>query len=581
MLNRNSQIITVLIISSLCILLVVAHAVKTQGVQNIENEATRFLDAQALSVEALTNKFAVLGALLARRPDVVSVYNDISKDATVINKILTSSAKLAGAKNIWLVNAEGRVVASTSNEHVGTLVSDKPYYSTAMEGRLGRATIVQDFDARSYIFASPVFAQSRVIGMVVVQIDLELLEEIWGIEVNSVVAVDKSKKIFLSNANKWRFKYLYQSADHSLVEDSLFQSVTPPTGVKTISKVYEIGEGQQYLLYYKYLPLLEWQLVLLKPYQPIVTRIKFSIAIATFVLLFAWLLYWIVRQRGLRREQEQQQQREFSQLLEKKVERRTEELLSANNQLALEVDERKHAEQELRKAQNELIQAAKMALIGQMSTELAHEYNQPIAAIKFYAENADALLDKKSYEDVKSNMSRIAMLTDRMSKLTGTLRTFAHKPDNELKKVDLGAVVDEVLVLMKPRAQKEQVVMNIKSSKDAIYVRAGNTRLVQVMTNLISNALDALKSSDEKTLDIEWREVDGYAEIYIKDTGIGIDADIKEKIFEAFYTTKNSGDGLGLGLFIVYNIVRDFHGMLELKEEEGYGTVFLLKIPVD
>lgn len=581
MIRKNTNLIILFIFFSVLSVMVVGHTAKTQAVNTIKEEAERFLNIQSLNVETLTNKYGVTAALLSKRPDVINYFSQADYEDIEIGRMLVKTSQLTGAANIWGVNADGDIVVSTNENLLNLNVKDGPYFTAGMEGRLGRATIVQGINARSYVFASPIFHQNSVIGLIAVQIDLEVLEGIWAIEVNPVMAVDDSQRVFLSNINEWRFKRLTAEPKSLAEGHGLFDSQADTNNVMNLSNKIKPQLDRDYLLFNKYLPLLNWDLVLLRSYKPVKDQIKLSMAIWSLLLMFAWLIYWVLYQRTERREKERRQQIEFSHLLEKKVERRTEELVVTNIQLEQEIEERKHAEQELRKTQDELIQAAKMALIGQMSTELAHEYNQPIAAIKFYAENAEALINASQLEEVADNMSRITVLTDRMSKLTSTLRTFAHKPNAELKRINVSAVIDEVLVLMHPRAQKEQVEMELFPKEKNLFVQAGNTRLVQVITNLLSNALDALKDSQNKRLEVHWQKVDKYAEIRIKDTGSGIDPEIKDKIFEAFYTTKTSSHGLGLGLFIVYNIVKDFNGTLELEDEKGYGTVFLLKIPLD
>ncbi len=551
---------------------VVGYIVKVRAIGDAYTSLEKAINIQSINIDTYTSKYGVAAALLAERKNIIDYFANKADPKGVLSTI-TRSTQLTGAKNIWLVDLDGDVLVSTNEDILNLNVKNKKYFQAGGEGRLGRETIAQGVKARSYIFASSVFYKTKVIGMVVIEINLDWLEQNWAVELGPLMAIT-DESIFLSNVHKWRFKKIADSKSKLPVEEILFYKKDSKAPIIFI-------EGEEYLIQEKYSPLVEWSLLLLKPYAPIKDDIKFAILTWTLLLLFAWLIYWVIYQNNRRGEEKSRQQIEFSNLLEKKVDKRTEELIDTNIILELEIDERKRAEQDLRKAQDELIQAAKMALIGQMSTELAHEYNQPISAIKFYAENVDALMQSEQYDDVKDNMARISLLTERMSKLTSTLRTFAHKPGEKLKRVNLVSVIDEVIVLMQPRSQKEQVQLELIAGSEDVHVKAGHTRLVQVISNIVTNAFDALKETDNKKIEIHWKAENGNAEIRIKDTGLGIDDNIKEKVFDAFYSTKDSGNGLGLGLFIVSNIVKDFSGKLELVDEQGYGTVFLIRIPLD
>ncbi|MGH1427117.1 MAG: sensor histidine kinase, partial [Arenicella sp.] len=206
-------------------------------------------------------------------------------------------------------------------------------------------------------------------------------------------------------------------------------------------------------------------------------------------------------------------------------------------------------------------------------------YNQPISAIQFYAINAQTLIKESSDIDALDNMSRIEELTKRMASLTNSLRNFAHKPEQKRKKIQISTVIDQLVILMQPRLKTENVELIINHSKHDLTVMAGSTRLTQILSNLIANSIDALKGQSQKTITLEYLANNTETvEIYIKDNGPGIPVDQREKLYEAFYTTKSNQDGLGLGLFIVYNLLNELGGKLDIIDEKDYGAVFRIEL---
>jgi len=479
----------------------------------------------------------------------------------------------------WLVNAAGDVIASNKKVALGSNVSMTSYFTAAMEGRLGRSTMANGQSSRFYIYASPVLSGKKLLGAIVVQLSLDFVENSLALIPEPIIAVKQDGQIFLSNHDNWRLNNEFGSNQKENQDDFLIDSNYQGKNFIRLANDFQVNGAKDFLYYKKHIHLFGWDLVVLKDYQRINERVNFVTMLTIIALMIIWFLAWLLMQRDKRLQKEEAQQREFAHQLERQVARRTEQLSTTNAQLEMEIEDRKIAENELKKAQNELIQAAKMASIGQISTALAHEYNQPIASIQFYAQNANTLIEKKALQEAKDNMDRITVLSGRMSRLTDTLRTFARKPA-ELQLIDVSSVIDEVMLLMKPLALNDHVDIMLLPPDDAVLVHAGHTRLVQVMANLVSNAIDAMKESTTKRVEISWDMDDKKARLIVRDTGPGIPKEQHDKIFDAFYTTKPSGKGLGLGLFIVVNLIKDFDGLLDLRTEPNYGSVFVLEIPL-
>ena len=265
-------------------------------------------------------------------------------------------------------------------------------------------------------------------------------------------------------------------------------------------------------------------------------------------------------------------------LLERRVIERTAELNEANTQLVAEVEERKTAEEQLRKTQTELIQAGKLAALGQMSAALSHELNQPLAAVKAYAENAVTFLQRGRPEDAEGNVRHISSLADRMSSIAKHLRNFARRPQEEAKPVSLLTIVDDALALMQPRISETNAVIEFDRPQEDIIVVGGQVRLQHVVVNLISNALDAMLDVETPNIEMQISVSNKRAELTVRDNGSGLSDDVLKLLFDPFFTTKDPGKGLGLGLSISYNIVRDFGGKLSASNHEEGGAEFTVSL---
>ncbi|MGP1359045.1 sensor histidine kinase, partial [Roseicyclus sp.] len=232
----------------------------------------------------------------------------------------------------------------------------------------------------------------------------------------------------------------------------------------------------------------------------------------------------------------------------------------------------------LRRTQAELVQAGKLAALGQMSAALSHEFNQPLAAVKSYADNAGTFLERGRIDEARENVGRISAMADRMASISRHLRNFARRPLDRTGPVPLGAVIGDALELMQARIARDGAEVVRQGPEPEVWVTGGRVRLQQVVVNLLSNALDAMADSAEKRIDITLREDGETCAIEVRDRGPGLSEEALAQAFDPFFTTKAPGHGLGLGLSISYNIVRDFDGRLSAANHPGGGAVFTVTL---
>ncbi len=263
---------------------------------------------------------------------------------------------------------------------------------------------------------------------------------------------------------------------------------------------------------------------------------------------------------------------------EERIRERTAELQASNRQLHHEIVERKRAEAVLRETQNELIQASKLAALGQMSAGLTHELNQPLTALRTFCASGKLLLQRGLHAQVEENFGQIQELTERMAKLTSQLKTFARKSRGEILRVPVRLAIEQSFDLLANRIAQEEVEVVLNLPGAEVQLLGDQVRLEQVVINLVSNAIDAMAGRAERRLAVDYRLTPKYLWLTFTDSGGGIPAEILPQIFDPFFTTKEVGEGLGLGLSIAYGIVKDWGGSLQAKNVEG-GAEFTIKLP--
>ncbi len=258
--------------------------------------------------------------------------------------------------------------------------------------------------------------------------------------------------------------------------------------------------------------------------------------------------------------------------LEARVSDRTKDLTRINEKLKIEVTEHQHTQQEL-------IQAAKLAVLGQLAAGINHELNQPLTAIRAYAENSQRFLQKGDTATTQNNLSEITQLTKHMSSIISPLKVFSRKSAGEAKNVNLKAVHDGAMSILYARLEEANIVINWPDNLDGITVIGEVVWLEQVFVNILSNAIDATVESDDKNIDISYRTEANKIFIAFRDRGPGIPEGQFEQIFEPFYTSKPlNQQGLGLGLSISQRIVENLDGKLSATNHPEVGAIFILEL---
>ncbi|HKL04781.1 MAG TPA: ATP-binding protein, partial [Roseovarius sp.] len=257
--------------------------------------------------------------------------------------------------------------------------------------------------------------------------------------------------------------------------------------------------------------------------------------------------------------------------------RESAELRALNVRLQREIAERERVQENLAVAEQTLAQSSKLAALGEMSAAVSHELNQPLAAMKTYLAGARLLLTRNRPDEALSSFQRIDDLLERMGAITKQLKSYARQSGDTFEPVNLGDSLSSALAMMEPQLRQRQVNITRTLPKEPVFIMGDRVRVEQVMINLLRNAMDATEGADDPDIDILLAAGET-AVLTVRDNGHGIDN--FDNLFEPFYTTKQPGDGLGLGLAISSGIVNDLGGRLTARNASGGGAVFEVQLPI-
>ncbi|MBG6492520.1 two-component system sensor histidine kinase DctB [Pseudomonas aeruginosa] len=498
----------------------------------------------------------------------------------IANEALADIRRRTGADVIYLLQPDGTTQVASNWAQADSFVhrnfAFRPYYREAMQGRLARffglgTTSIK----RGYYFASAVKEGSRIIGVLVVKVDLEHIERLWGNSPEQLLVIDNYGVVILSSREDWRFHASrpLSAAERDEIHANIPYPVQDPKPLRL--------QQSAWLSQSRTLPETGWTVSIYAPRTLIERPVRSVLLIGGATLLALLLLLTLLtlsRRHYLDRiALEAEAKRQW----EERVLERTRELENANAQLQQEVHEREQAQRELMRAQDEVVQAGKLTALGTMSASISHELNQPLAAIRSYADNARVLLDPQRTEDARGNLEQISDLTPRMASIIAHLKAYARGARRAPENVQLQPAIEDALSMVASRRR----AMNVELLRDVpdapLWVQAGETRLRQILGNLLTNALDALaeKAPPRRLWVIASQDQHGVT-LTLRDNGPGFSEDALAHAHEPFFTTKTTAKGLGLGLAICDNLLRALGGRLEMGNHlEGGAVVRLHLLP--
>ncbi|NDV97902.1 sensor histidine kinase [Yangia sp. PrR002] len=517
-------------------------------------------------------RFREFAVLTVRHPALEALHEGGSRGTA--EAMLLGAADRTGAVSAFYMDASGELLASSG----GPLPGDVPrssYFRRALTGALGVAHGEGPGEAeRVFYYAAPSFAPAgEVRGVLVVVVDAAVLERDWRGSLPAVFFLDESGTVFVTNRTEllgWRREgdgMLSPSGRHYVTETIQHGSH------EIVAQNWSSYIPARALRRTADLPVINMTGVLMIDVRPARRyALLQSAAVGAGALFFLALLWFAVERR--------QALAAINLALEQRVSERTRDLEEANLALRREVVERQEAEAALKRTQAELVQASKLSALGKMSAGISHELNQPLMAIRSFAENGAAFLDRGKPERAAENLGRISDMAGRMGRIIKNLRAFAKAEPGPAHRVGLASVVEQALELMQRRIDSTGTKVDWQRPARPAIVMGGEVRLSQVVVNLISNALDAMQGGPDRRLHLRISHDDaaGLVRLTVRDSGPGIAE--PDRIFDPFYSTKEVGpeEGMGLGLSISYGIVEGFGGKLRGTNLPGGGAEFTLDL---
>lgn len=561
-----------LIVAAL-VVFTVYYSVSYSAQVRLQENAKNYLARLTSSLDAALARHSYLPVLLAQEPFIRDYLqkksNAISTDQ--LNFYLERINQIAGTLDIYLILPNGDTIAASNwakeQSFIGKNFSFRPYFQQAIQGGLGRYYAVgTTSNERGYYFSYLISdEEEQPLGVITIKVNIVEIEAFWKSEPIDFLVTDSEGIVFLASQENWLFKTIQpltelrrqairdvkRYLDHPLKPLDDFQR-------SPLLDAYQQAwlQGKHYLLAERNMEEAGWQVYILLDWQEVTRPALLALLLASVLCLLTSLLLLLLWKNQAQRRRYKQAVLEA---LESKVEERT---------------------RELRLAQEELVQAAKMAALGQLSAAINHELNNPLGAIRAYADNASQFLERGHPEIAKTNLQEISGLTERMATITRQLKIFSRKSSGRISDCHLQVALDSAFLIVRPKLSQTTVSLHHEYDSSLQWVRADLVWLEQILVNLLSNAIDAAAEQAKGQVWLSTQRVENKVRIQVRDNGAGIQEQNRPHLFEPFFTTKALGKGLGLGLSISYRLAKDMQGELSAENAPEGGAIFSLILPL-
>ncbi|MDI7862031.1 ATP-binding protein [Rhizobiaceae bacterium n13] len=566
-----------------------------------------FAEIEERALDDVGLKAALLRAVLERQravPLVLSGDTELQRTLETeevgavdrLNRKLEALAASTRAAVIYVIDTDGMTIAASNwrepASFVGSNYGFRDYFRLGMKDGKAEHFAMGNVSRRPGLYISRrVDGAGGPLGVVVAKLEFDDVEAGWRASDSPAFVVDHRGIVLITSEPSWRFMTTEPIARERLAElrESLQFGDAPllplpfekrgatDNGNALIRVLLPGGGTRDYLRVEAALPSTSWRIDQLSPVAASTNasiRETRLIALGALVPLLSLLAFLLRRrQLGELRALREQIAREE---LEARVIERTHDLSLARDRLQDEIAGHRQTSEKLQTVQEELVQANRLAILGQVAAGVAHEINQPVATIRAYADNARTFLDRGQMQTAAENMTTIASLTDRIGTITSELRSFARKGQLEAGPTDMRDVIEGAILLLRSRFSGRMDALDISLPANDLKVLGNRIRLEQVLINLLQNALEALGNRPDGRIEVtcaasETSEV----KLSIADNGPGIPEQIREELFTPFNTSKAAG--LGLGLAISKEIVVDYGGRIDV-ETGAEGTIFTIHL---
>lgn len=553
---RRSVAVVLVAITALAIGLLFFVSLTYFKSDDLEAAQSRLLLYQRSLNETL-ERYQHLPFVLARDPLVSDVLTGKSSD--LLNRRLKSFAHEAKLEAIYLMDETGLVLASSNfdeqHSFVGQNYGFRPYFKQALSGSRGNYFGIGATTGRpGYFVSEPVTDGSEDIrGVIAIKLDASELQQTWERGAENVLASNSDGIVVLASNRSWLYgsiRPLLPDRLEAIRQSKQFgaEEITDLSWIEADRNSVEL-DGRMYTYAGEGADFLDWKVHYLlgegRAYErALLTTIIFGSAISLLVGFATYLRSKRI-QAALRTSQSDRDQ-----------------LLQANRQLE--------------DAHLELAKTSKLAALGQLSASVVHELGQPISALRNYL----TALEISNGDTSKSILAKLSSVVDRMENITRQLKFFTKPGDQKLEVVNLGDVIAGALELLVHDIKRDNVKVELQSDFPQVSILGNKLRLEQVLVNLLRNSLASLREASGDCIKISITHLNGQAVLAVEDNGAGFGKRELSQLQEPFHTTRASGDGMGLGLSISTEIIKEHDGSLTAQNVPGGGAKFSVHLPV-
>ncbi|RWF46321.1 MAG: sensor histidine kinase [Mesorhizobium sp.] len=564
-----------------------------QAAGELRDGALAALPLAAGTLTGEIEKQRLVPLVLARDDAVRDALRRAGKvEETALDAKLKAIAGDALASAIYVIDTAGIAISASNagqpDSFVGIDYNFRHYFTDAMaKGAASQYGLGTISGKPGLYLAGRVDDAGKPLGVAVLKVELGGVEANWRASGFRVFVTDERGVVLATSQPDWRFHALAPlsaadaAAAHAQLQlDAAFEPLPIRRGAGDgLATIEEAGKSRRFVEVVQDLPgaVPGWRLWLLTPADAALTAAANTARLTTLLgLLLTGLLAYVLTRRRRTSRLRQEALARMNIELESRVSTRTAELTRSNTALAGEIAERENAEAKVRRLRDDLAQANRLSILGQIAAGVAHEINQPVAAIRTYAENAGRFLDAGKTEPASGNLTSIVSMTERIGAITSTLRSFARRPGVAASPLPVREAIEGALSLLSGRIRDSGVTIVKPRGTASPLVMASRMRLEQILVNLLQNALDATKDRPDPRIEIDLAERDDRVLISVRDNGPGLGPEAAGNLFMPFQTTKEKG--LGLGLVISQEIAQELGGTLRLDPDTSGGASFTIDL---
>ncbi|MDR7268191.1 two-component system C4-dicarboxylate transport sensor histidine kinase DctB [Pelomonas saccharophila] len=558
-----------------------------------QDDAQRHLRFVAHELTGTLDKYEAVPQVLARHPALSGLLTEPGsrQRQADVNALLESVARDAAAAAIFLIDANGLTLASSNWRDAQTFVGQnyayRPYFRDAMASGGGH------FYARGSTTGTPGYfiahrLAGRATGVVVLKVSLDEMEANWARSAGELMLADARGVVFLASRPEWKYRTLQPLSPAVRTELHETQQygdlplpalAREPSSASTGLRIERIATATARLrALVTELPVegRGWTLLSfteIRGAEQIAAGRAWAAGLGWVSILLTLAYVQLRRRRARERLAAQGELRAAYDSLETRIAERTRELQAR-------VDELHRTEQALRATQDDLVQAGKLAVLGQMAASITHEINQPLAALRALNDNARVFLERGMQADAEGNLEAIDSLTQRIAAIVAQLKGFARRDELRVQPVDVATAFQAAVALVSAEARRQHIKLECPPVPPGLAVQGQQVRIEQVLVNLLRNGIDASAEKGGGTVTLQAEVEAGQALLRVTDDGPGLSDEVLARLFEPFFTTKRRGDGLGLGLSISASIANALGGSLQGGNRPEGGAQFTLRLPI-